>query len=86
MDVDGQIRLAVWIIDNAPIFSGRQQIKNWCSVNIWAWDSIPRSKKNEIIDDYEFYFVVDDIDVPTKPMSFVDRFKARLKQMFRRDS
>jgi len=85
LDVDGEIRLSAWVIDNAPVgLAGRRQIIDWCEGEIWAWDRIPRSRRNEIIDDFENFNVIDEIEMPKRTPSFVERFKAAVRKLFRR--
>jgi len=85
MDVDGEIRLSAWVIDNAPAgMRDRRQINAWCESEIWAWDRIPRSRKREILDDWENFNVIDEIKMPKRKPGFVERFKATVRKLFRR--
>ena len=85
MDVDGEIRLSVWVIDNAPThLTNRAQLRKWCENEIWSWDDIPRSRRNQIVNDWENFNVIDQIEIPTRTPSFVERFKATVRKLFRR--
>ena len=85
MDVDGEIRLSVWVIENSPThLTNRAQLRKWCEKEIWAWDDIPRSRKKQIVDDWENFNAIDEVEIPSRTPSFVERFKATIRKLFRR--
>lgn len=87
IDQEGEIRLSVWIFDNCPQYDmSRRDINVWCANNIWAWDRLPRSRKREMLDDWQNFRVIDEIVLPSRGGGFVARFKERIKRLFRRGS
>ena len=85
MDVDGEIRLSVWVIENSPTgITNKRDLRDWLKTEIWSWDDIPSSRKKEIINDWENFNVIDQIEIPTRTPSFVERFKATIRKLFRR--
>ena len=85
MDVDGEIRLSVWVIENSPTsLTSRKALREWAETEIWAWNDIPHSRRNEIVNDWENFNVIDEVKIPTRTPSFVERFKATIRKLFRR--
>ena len=85
MDVDGEIRLSVWVIENSPTsLTNRAQLRKWCENEICSWDDIPLSRCNQIVDDWDNFNAIDEVVIPSRTPSFVERFKATVRKLFRR--
>lgn len=83
MDEKSQKRLTLWIVKNCPSTQLTfDELDKWADQNIWAWHKIDKREQSRVIDDFRNFNAIDEIQMPDRPRSFVERFKQRIRELF----